>query len=144
MGKRDLDRLLRDLIIEDGCESVTLVGHGDRANLIRDVQGILSEVDLVDYDPKFDNPRDAVFDDIDFKELVVVFNAEKHFPIGQLTSRRMIVVGDNDQHNGDCNPISSCEMLIEQNNMVDVEFQQVFEKWFIVKGTTWKLNTQRC
>lgn len=136
MVKRDLDRLLRDLIIDDGCESVSLIGHGDRERLIREIKGILPDVDLIDYDPKFDNPRDVVFDDVPFKELLVVFNSEKHYPVGKLVNRRMIVVGDNDQHNGDCNPIDSCELLIKQNNLIDIEYQEVFGKWFIVKGTS--------
>ena len=135
MGRRDLDKLLLDWIIESGCESVTFVGANDREHLVRKVAGVGIDVDFVDSDPKFGNPRDAIFDDVAFKELVVAFNAEKHFPIGRKRRGELICVGDNDRHNGDCNPIEKCETMIFQNKMNTLFRETKIGKWFVVWGT---------
>ena len=134
MGSRALDELLEDLILETGIDNVTFVGANERNGLLRRVEGLGIEVDFVDSDPKFDNPRDAVFDDIEFNELVVVFNAEKHYPIGRLIDREMIVVGDDEKHNGDCNPIDSFDKIIEQNSIKEVHSKHKIDKWWIVHG----------
>jgi hypothetical protein len=47
----------------------------------------------------------------------------------------MILIGDNDQHNGDCNPIESCEQLIIQNKITKVYSTAIDGKHFIVHGT---------
>lgn len=98
------------------------------------LEGIGIDVDVVDYDPKFPNPRDVIYDNVKFNELVVDFNAEKHYPIGNVYKGDMIVIGDNDQHNGDCNPIDNVDVLIEQNNITNVDFSYNIDKWFVVKG----------
>lgn len=134
MGKRELDRLILNTIIDTAIDEVTFVGHGSRDKLIKQCRAIGIKLTCYDYDPKFNDPIDAIFDDVEFADLVVVFNAEKHYPLGKLISKEMIVVGDNDRHNGDCNPVTSCEQLIEQNNLVDVDLKGQVDKWFIVKG----------
>lgn len=134
MGTRQLDKLILDQIVDSEADVVTFVGHGHRAWLIRQCQAMCIGLTLYDYDPKFGNPVDAIFDNVEFDDLVVVFNAEKHYPLGKLISREMIVVGDNMQRNGDCNPVSSCQQLIEQNNLTGVTYQKEFDKWCIVKG----------
>ena len=106
----------------------------EREDLIYKLEGIGLEVDVIDYDPKFSFPRDAIFDDIKFKELVVDFNAEKHYPIGKVYKGDMIVIGDNDKHNGDCNPIDNVDILIEQNDIKTIDFAYNIGKWFVVKG----------
>ena len=135
MGRRDLEKLLLDSIIESGYESVTLVACNDRSELIYKLSGIGIQINVIDYDPKFDNPRDVIFDNVKFSELVVDFNAEKHYPIGKVYKGDMIVIGDNDQHNGDCNPIDNVDILIEQNNIKTIDFTYNIDKWFIVKGS---------
>ena len=101
MGRRDVEKLLLNAIIDGGYESVTFIASNERPRLIREVKGLGIDLDVVDYDPKFENPRDAIFDNITFNELVVDFNTEKHYPIGKVYKGDMIVIGDNDQHNGD-------------------------------------------
>lgn len=137
MGKRDLDKLLLEWILDSREEEVTFVGPGDRNFLVNRVRGLGIKVHVVDSDPKYTDPSDAVFDSVNFSPLVVVFNAEKHYPIGKLTSRKIIVVGDNDQHNGDCNPISSCSQLVEQNNFQYVKDYRELHKWFLAYGESY-------
>jgi len=134
MGRRHLEKLLLDTIIENGYDSISLVACNEREDLIYNLEGLGLEVDVVDYDPKFSFPRDAIFDNIKFKELVIDFNAEKHYPIGKVYKGDMIVIGDNDNHNGDCNPIDNVDILIEQNNIKTIDFTYNIDKWFIVKG----------
>lgn len=134
MGRRDLEKLLLDSIINDGYESVTLVACNERSDLVYKLSGLGIHVDIIDYDPKFKNPKDVIFDNIKFNELVVDFNAEKHYPIGKVYKGDLIVIGDNDQHNGDCNPIDNVDILIEQNNITNVDFSYNIDKWFVVKG----------
>lgn len=135
MGRRDLEKLLLDSIIESGYESVTLVACNDRSELIYNLSGIGIQINVIDYDPKFDNPKDVIFDNVKFSELVVDFNAEKHYPIGKVYKGDMIVIGDNDQHNGDCNPITSCDQIILDNEITKVDFNYNIDKWYIVKGS---------
>ena len=134
MGRRNLEKLLLDTIISEGYESVSLVACNERTELVYMLEGIGIDVDVVDYDPKFPNPRDVIYDNVKFNELVVDFNAEKHYPIGNVYKGNMIVIGDNDQHNGDCNPIDNVDVLIEQNNITNVDFSYNIDKWFVVKG----------
>jgi len=134
MGRRNLEKLLLDTIISEGYESVSLVACNERTELVYMLEGIGIDVDVVDYDPKFPNPRDVIYDNVKFNELVVDFNAEKHYPIGNVYKGDMIVIGDNDQHNGDCNPIDNVDVLIEQNNITNVDFSYNIDKWFVVKG----------
>lgn len=137
MGTRPLDQLLLNIIVESEHDNVSFVGPNERAWLINRTRGLGIEVDVIDSDPKFDNPRDAVFDDIEYKELVVVFNAEKHYPIGKLVKRDFIIVGDNEQHNGDCNPIDSFDKIIEQNSIINVIDTQQIEEWWVVYGNNY-------
>ena len=137
---KKLDEMILNEITDRGFESVTFVGANERSLLTRTLKGLGIEVDSVDSDPKFDNPRDAVFDDIDFNEVVVVFNAEKHFPIGQIHKGNFIIIGDNEHHNGDCNPITCTSQLVEQNKIKKHWFNYEIEKtngdrWFIVGGS---------
>lgn len=141
MGKRSLDKLLLKCIIENAEEKITLVGPNDRQYLLTSLFGLGYDVTAVDYDPKFKNRdlyecKDAVYDGIDFGDTVVVFNAEKHYPIGKIFSGTMIVVGDNEEHNGDCNPVYSPQQLVEQNNFQEVRYYDSIEKWHIAVGVS--------
>jgi hypothetical protein len=135
MGSRDLDKFVLDLILETGAESVSLIGPNERTWLVKQLSGVGIEVDVIDSDPKFENPRDVIFDDVELKELAVVFNAEKHYPVGKkFKDQSIIVIGDDEQHNGDCNPITSCDQLIVQNNLTVWYSRFTTESHYIVYG----------
>ena len=141
MGKRTLDKLLLEMIIDHADDNVTLVGPNDRNYLIASLHGLGYNVKAVDYDPKFETKdlyecKDAVYDNVDLGDFVVVCNAEKHYPIGKIHSAKMIVIGDNDEHNGDCNPVVSTSQLVEQNNFQNVIWSGKLDKWFIAMGDT--------
>jgi hypothetical protein len=142
MGRRSVEELLLEAILDGGYESVTFVASNERPWLARRVKGLGIELDVLDYDPKFNNPRDAIFDKVTFNELVIDFNAEKHYPIGKIFKGDMIIIGDNDQHNGDCNPITSTNQIIEQNEINKVDFSYNIDKWYVVKGSNRVLLTR--
>lgn len=87
------------------------------------------EVSAIDYDPKFKNiehyvNKDFVFDDVDLTaDLIVHMNCEKTYPVK--LSSDVILRGDNENHNGDCCPITSCEQLIEMYNLKEVYQQEI-------------------
>lgn len=99
------------------------------AKLIRQL-GI--EVDNINYDINFrDMPgiicNYFVFDNIKLRECVLHYNCEKTYPVGKIHKGTFILRGDNKEHNGDCNPIISCEHLAEQNELTTIydSFQQL-------------------
>lgn len=141
MGSKNLEVLLERMILETGHDNITFIGanlgyKNKRDKFIEALESMGVEVDNIDMDPAHGNPRDAVFDEIDFNDLVVVFNAEKHYPIGRLTSREMIIVGDNDGHSGNSLGMESCEHIIELNNIKEVHSKTELEKWYIVHGNS--------
>lgn len=78
----------------------------------------------IDYDPKFKDKeyyinKDFVFDDVNLDaDLTVHMNVEKTYPVK--LSGDVILRGDNQEHNGDCCPIRSCDELIELFNVKEV------------------------
>lgn len=143
-GKKLFEKIILEKIIDylPNDDRVTFVGSNERMYLIASLFGLGVDVNSIDYDPKFEDRdlydcKDAIFDDVDFAKLVVVFNAEKHYPLGKIYKGKMIVIGDNDKHNGDCNPISSCAELVRQNNFQSVDESFEFDKWFVAIGNSY-------
>jgi hypothetical protein len=133
MGKRDLDSQIMNYILSSGYEEISFVGAGASRPVNEWCTEMEIEIDNIDIDPRVDG-RDAIFDDILFSPLVVVFHAEKHYPIGKKFRGDMILIGDNDQHNGDCNPIDSTDRLIQQNEITEIYDQRIVDKWYVVYG----------
>lgn len=128
---------MEELLLE--YDIVTLVACNDKKQLIEDLLSMGIEVKAYDYDPYFNNfehyeIKDFVFDEVELKGCVVNFNCEKTYPLGLIYKGDMILIGDNDQHNGDCNPITSCEQLIKQNNINTIYNSYTDGKHFIVHG----------
>jgi len=92
----------------------------------------------IDYDPKFKDiqyyiNKDFVFDEVDLDaDLIVHMNVEKTYPLK--LSGDVILRGDNEQHNGDCYPITSCDELIKLFNLKEVYEKSEEDDHFIVYG----------
>jgi len=122
-------------------ENIAFVACNDKTKLINGLINMDISITAYDYDPKFVGVpnykvNDFVFDNIDFNyECVVNWNCEKTYPLGLLYKGDMILIGDNKKHNGDCNPIESCEQLILQNKINTV--YSMFEKnnHYVVHGS---------
>ena len=120
-------------------ETVTLLACNDRSELIEGMNKMGQNVFAIDYDPKFVGRKfyvcaDFVFDEVKILGLAVHYNCEKTYPIGKLHIGDFVLRGDNKKHSGDCNPIESCEQLIEQNRITEVYETKVTESHFLVYG----------
>jgi len=129
---------MEELLLE--YDIVTLVACNDKKQLIKDLFSMGIQVKAYDYDPHFKDfehyeVKDFVFDEVELKGCVVNFNCEKTYPLGLIYKGDMILIGDNDKHNGDCNPIENCEQLITQNEIKHVYSTDINGKHFIVHGT---------
>lgn len=84
-----------------------------------DLMGL--DVKAYDYDPKFIGiihknfyeVKDCVFDDIDLSDadLIIHMNIEKTAPVDIPKGTDVILVGDDEQHNGDCYPVYSIDHI---------------------------------
>jgi hypothetical protein len=90
---------------------------------------------MYDYDPARGSDKniinkDVVFD-VELKEdLIINYACEKMWPLGKIyKGREFILIGDNEKHNGDCNPITGNKMLIEQNEITEVWSFNEFTRW---------------
>ena len=100
-------------------------------------------VTMYDYDPQRAGEdittADVVFD-LELKEdLIVNYACEKMWPLGKMyKGKEFILVGDDEHHNGDCNPITSNKQLVKQNELKDVwEFNELNRwkgKFYMVAG----------
>jgi hypothetical protein len=108
-------------------DSVVLLACGDQRLLINGLKSMDIDVRAIDYNPRYyDDPgfpnyetKDFIFDDVDLDaDIVVHFNCEKTYPIE--CQGDVLLIGDDQHHNGDCNPITSCQQLIDQNNLKEV------------------------
>ena len=48
MGSRALDKFVLDIILEAGVESVSLIGPNERTWLVKQLEGVGIEVDIID------------------------------------------------------------------------------------------------
>lgn len=115
--------MMSSLMIE--YDNVILLAPGDRKNDINDLIMLGVNVRAIDYDPKFvQYPHyeiaDFIFDDVDLTtECLVHMNCEKTYY--QIDYAGDIILRGDDRHrNGDCNPITSCNQLIEQYQLKEV------------------------
>tara|TARA_S200000501_G_scaffold333543_1_gene337025 strand:+ start:102 stop:518 length:417 start_codon:yes stop_codon:yes gene_type:complete len=97
------------------------------------------KIDNINFDVNFKEMpnvicKDFVFDDVKLNECVVNYNCEKTFPVGKMHKGILILRGDDKEHNGDCNPITSVNQLIEQNKI-----ETVYDS-FIMKSKNKKYN----
>jgi hypothetical protein len=118
-------------------ETIAIVGPAGKRNLYDEFKTIkhFKEVNMYDYDPALKNDKniinkDVVFD-VELKEdLIINYACEKMWPLGKIyKGREFILIGDNEKHNGDCNPITGNKMLIEQNEITEVWSFNEFTRW---------------
>ena len=138
-----LDNVVREMLFLAPGETVSIIGPGESRNLYDYLINFFS-VEMIDYDIRFrdDNNiicKDIVFDEYEPGEIIVNYACEKMWPLGKLfKDREFILIGDDEGHNGDCNPITSCEQLVEQNNIVEVYDTRIIKRWqgqyYIVHG----------
>ena len=146
-----VDRWIYNTItIYSEAKSIAIVGPADKKLLYLAIKNIgpyqmkkRFVVTMYDYDPQRASEdittADVVFD-LELKEdLIINYACEKMWPLGKMyKGKEFILVGDNEHHNGDCNPITSNKQLVEQNELKDVwEFNELNRwkgKFYMVAG----------
>ena len=66
--------------------------------------------------------------------MIIHKNVEKTYPVELPEGTDVILIGDNDQHNGDCTPIKSCEQLISLYDVGEIYDQGCDEEethWYV-------------
>lgn len=106
--------------MESDWEHAFMVAPGDLPWQYEELRKVGISYHCYDIDPKYSSYEhyticDPIFDPISLGQTIVNFNAQKMYPIGKVYKGEFIIVGSNLQHNGDCNVVSSCDQLIEQN-----------------------------
>ena len=132
---RPVDKWIVQPVQRSDAETVSLVVPGEHRNVSHELVDMeWLSVNMYDYDPQRACndivTADVVFD-IELKEdLIINFACEKMWPLGNIyKGREFILIGDNEHHNGDCNPISSNKDLIKQNELTEVwSFNQI-KRW---------------
>lgn len=124
-------------------DNVTLVACNEQDDLIEALTELGIEVSAIDYDKKFEDKyicKDFVFDEVEFGDCVVHFNCEKTYPLGKIYKGDMILIGDDQGHNGDPNPITSTQDLIEQNGIIEVFGKHTWHKNNVNHYLVWGKN----
>ena len=125
-------------------DSIIFLACNARKDFLHKLASFGINVKGIDYDPKFMNSpifinKDFVFDDVDLDaDLVVHANCEKTYPI--TLKGDVLLIGDNEKHNGDCYPVESVEDLVGWYNVKEIydSFEIISEQktHFIVYGRT--------
>ena len=74
--------------------------------------------------------KDVIFDDLNLKGNFIHRYCEYTFPVGKIYNGNFILIGNDDDKLYIPNPINSCEDLISQNNIKNVEHQ---ETWSVIR-----------
>ena len=114
--------VLHHWLIDSGWDHVSYVAPAILPQEFYDVRSLGIEYKCYDLDPRFKNNKDykvcdVIFDPITLGETIINFNAHKMYPIGKVHKGEFMIAGTSFGHNGDCNIISSCDQLIEQNGL---------------------------
>lgn len=115
-------RIPYDWIMESDWDNVSLVAPADLPWEYENISRMGISYHCYDIDPRYSSYEtyticDPIFDPVTLSRCIVNFNAQKMYPIGKVYKGEFIIVGSDTMHNGDCNVITSCEQLIEQNEL---------------------------
>jgi|TARA_X000001316_G_C896535_1_gene16298 hypothetical protein len=119
-------------------DKVLFLACNDISKDLKELNAFDIEAIAIDYDPKFKDiqyyiNKDFVFDDLDLDtDLTIHMNVEKTYPLK--LSGDVILRGDNEQHNGDCCPITSCDQLIKLFGVNKIYEKSEQDNHFFVYG----------
>jgi hypothetical protein len=118
---RNDHRIVFNWLIESEWDSVAFVATGILHKKFYSIQALGIEYHCYDLDPGFTREDyvlcDVIFDPIKLSKNIINFNAQKMYPIGKVHKGEFIIIGSSDKHPGDCNVVTSCDQLIEQNEI---------------------------
>lgn len=121
-------------------DKVIFLAPNDIQELLHQYNACEIDATAIDYDPKFNHKqhyynKDFVFDEVDLRaDLIVHMNVEKTYPVELPEGGDVILRGDNEEHNGDCCPITSCDQMIEMYKLKTVWQKSEQDGHFFVYG----------
>jgi hypothetical protein len=123
-------QIINNILLYD---STTLLACNNKEDLIDTLKDYEIKFKCIDYDPKFKNEpnyicKDFIFDDVDISaDIVVHFNVEKTYPIKYTGD--VILIGDGENHTGDCFPINSIDDIIKTYKVKEVYDTEIVNRW---------------
>ena len=118
-----LFRTINQFVLSSDHDVVSIVAA--RPIDMSDLESIGIECRYYGIDPIYSFDRryvvcDVIFDTPSLEGLIIHGNAQKTYPIGKIYTGEFIIVGHAADSPGDCNNISSCDVIIQQNNISKV------------------------
>jgi len=118
------NQLAYDWLMESEWEQVSYIAPGEIPHRFLMVDRLGIEYNCFDMNPMYKGKFiicDVIFDYPEgIYNNILNFNCHKMYPIGKLYRGEFILIGSDDRHPGDCNPVDSCDQLIEQNLLTTV------------------------
>jgi hypothetical protein len=118
---REDHRIVFDWLMESGWEEVSLVATGRISDRFYSIKSLGMGYHCYDMDPAIVRNDytlcDVIFDPITLSKNIINFNAQKMYPMGKVHKGEFIIIGSADKHPGDCNIVTSCQQLIDQNKI---------------------------
>jgi hypothetical protein len=114
-------RIAFDWLMESGWDNVSFVAAGRISDRFYSIINLGIDYHCYDMDPVIVRDDytlcDVIFDPITLSKNIINFNAQKMYPLGKVHKGEFIIIGSSDRHPGDCNIVTSCKQLIEQNEI---------------------------
>ena len=118
---REDHRIVFDWLMESDWDEVSLVATGRISEKFYSIKNLEMNYHCYDMDPAIVRNDytlcDIIFDPVKLSKNIINFNAQKMYPMGKLHKGEFIIIGSADKHPGDCNVITSCRQLIDQNEI---------------------------
>ena len=122
------NQLAYDWLMESQWEQVSYIAPGEIPDRFLMVDKLGIKYNCFDMNPMYNGKFiicDVIFDyPKGIYNNILNFNCHKMYPIGKLYRGEFILIGSDDRHPGDCNPVDSCDQLIEQNLLTTVYKQE--------------------
>jgi len=117
---------IKQIILESGYDKVSFTATRPLDMQDLESMGILCSYYGIDPEYSLDSKYtlcDVIFDNPDLEGLIVHVNAQKTYPIGKLYNGEFIIIGHSIDSPGDCISLNSCDIIIEQNNIINVKIK---------------------
>lgn len=117
-----------DWLLGSGWDQVSYIAPGEIPYQFLSIDKLGVDYNCFDMNPMYKDKFiicDVVFDiPVGIHSNILNFNCHKMYPLGRMYRGEFILIGSDDNHPGDCNVITSCQQLIDQNSLKTVYDQR--------------------
>jgi hypothetical protein len=126
LRERRLFKPIKQMIVDSGYDKVAFTAT--RPLDMQDLESMGVSCSYYGIDPEYylDSKYtvcDVIFDNLTLEGLIVHVNAQKTYPIGKVYTGEFIIIGHSAHNVGDCTSLTSCDIIVEQNNITDVKIK---------------------